>query len=632
MPLVTLQDVSLRFRGPRVLDGVQLQIDRGERLCLLGRNGEGKSTLLRLIQGDLEPDEGQVVRQQGLVTTMLIQEVPRDLPGTVFEAVSAVRGPQGRPLADYEVERVLSRMGLQPDVQLAVLSAGMKRRVLLARALAAEPDVLLLDEPTNHLDLDAITWLEEFLLRFAGTLLMVTHDRVFLRKLATRIIELDRGLLTSWSCGYDTFLARKQAALEAEAVQRALFDKRLAQEEVWIRRKIEARRTRNQGRVRSLLAMREVRRQRRDRPGAVKVQLQEAERSGRLVIEAKGVAHRFGDCTILNDFSTLVMRGDRVGIIGPNGSGKTTLLRILLGELEPTAGVVRRGTNLEPVYFDQLHAQLDDEKTIQENVSGGSDAVVINGQRRHIIGYLEDFLFTPEQARSPVARLSGGERNRVLLARLFTKPSNLLVLDKPTNNLDIETIELLEDLLLEYTGTLLLVSHDREFLNQVVTSTLVLEGAGEVHEYAGGYDDWLLSVARRKPAGPSDASAGKRETEASRSDKNTTAQRRLKYAERLELDALPAKIEALEKDLELAAPDDGRSGLLPAGPPADRRGQGPPGGPGATTPRGLHPLGAPGVVGGRVRIGKSMSVAFRSEAVNLCGVGFSPPHSAVGAG
>jgi ATP-binding cassette subfamily F protein uup len=350
--------------------------------------------------------------------------------------------------------------------------------VLLARALAAEPDVLLLDEPTNHLDLDAITWLEEFLLRFAGTLLMVTHDRVFLRKLATRIIELDRGLLTSWSCDYDTFLVRKQAALEAEAVQRALFDKRLAQEEVWIRRKIEARRTRNQGRVRSLLAMREVRRQRRDRPGAVKAQLQEAERSGRLVIEAKGVSHRFGEHIILQDFSTLVMRGDRVGIIGPNGSGKTTLLRILLGELEPTAGAVRRGTNLEPVYFDQLHAQLDDEKSVQENVAGGSDAVVINGQRRHIIGYLEDFLFTPEQTRSPVARLSGGERNRVLLARLFTKPSNLLVLDEPTNNLDIETIELLEDLLLDYSGTLLLVSHDREFLNQVVTSTLVATTTG----------------------------------------------------------------------------------------------------------------------------------------------------------
>ncbi len=432
--------------------------------------------MLRLIQGELEPDEGQVVRQQGLVTAMLIQEVPRDLAGTVFDAVSAGRQPGHRPLGDYRVEAVLSRMGLEGDTQLAVLSAGMKRRVLLARALAAEPDVLLLDEPTNHLDLDAITWLEEFLLRFAGTLLMVTHDRVFLRKLATRIIELDRGLLTSWSCDYDTFLARKQAALEAEAVQRALFDKRLAQEEVWIRRKIEARRTRNQGRVRSLLAMREVRRQRRDRPGTVKVQLQEAERSGRLVIEAKGVSHRFGERTILNDFSTLIMRGDRVGIIGPNGSGKTTLLRILLGELEPTSGAVRRGTNLEPVYFDQLHAQLEDEKTIQENVAGGSDAVVINGQRRHIIGYLEDFLFTPEQARSPVARLSGGERNRVLLARLFTKPSNLLVLDEPTNNLDIETIELLEDLLLEYSGTLLLVSHDREFLNHAVTSTLVSGG------------------------------------------------------------------------------------------------------------------------------------------------------------
>jgi ATP-binding cassette subfamily F protein uup len=550
MPLVTLQDVSLRFRGPRVLDGVQLQIDRGERLCILGRNGEGKSTLLRLIQGELEPDEGQVARQQELVTAMLVQEVPGDLAGTVFDCVSAGRRPGHHLLGDYRVEKVLSRMGLDPGAQLAVLSAGMKRRVLLARALAAEPDVLLLDEPTNHLDLDAITWLEDFLLRFAVTLVMVTHDRVLLRKLATRIIELDRGLLTSWSCDYDAFLARKQAALEAEAAQRALLDKKLAQEEVWIRRKIEARRTRNQGRVRSLLAMREVRSQRRDRPGNVKVQLQEAERSGRLVMEAKGVSHRFGDRVILSDFSTLVMRGDRVGIIGPNGSGKTTLLRILLGELEPTSGTVRRGTNLEPAYFDQLHAQLDGEKTIQENVAGGSDAVVINGQRRHIIGYLEDFLFTPEQVRSPVARLSGGERNRVLLARLFTKPSNLLVLDEPTNNLDIETLELLEDLLLEYSGTLLLVSHDREFLNHVVTSTLVLEGAGEVHEYAGGYDDWLL---QRRPteaaASPAEASTTKRETERSRTTTKPPGPRRLKYAERTELDALPAKIETLEKDL-----------------------------------------------------------------------------------
>jgi ATP-binding cassette subfamily F protein uup len=576
MPLVSLQDVSLRFRGPRVLDGVQLQIDPGERLCILGRNGEGKSTLLRLIQGELEPDEGQVVRQQELVTAMLVQEVPGDLSGTVFDCVSAGRRPEHRLSGDYRVEKVLSRMDLDPQAQLAVLSAGMKRRVLLARALAAEPDVLLLDEPTNHLDLDAITWLEDFLLRFQGTLAMVTHDRVLLRKLATRIIELDRGLLTSWSCDYDAFLVRKQAALEAETAQRALFDKRLAQEEVWIRRKIEARRTRNQGRVRSLLAMREIRRQRRDRPGTIKAQLQEAERSGRLVIEAKGVFHRFGDRTILNDFSTLVMRGDRVGIIGPNGSGKTTLLRILLGELEPTSGAVRRGTNLEPAYFDQLHAQLDGEKTIHENVAGGSDAVVINGQRRHIIGYLEDFLFTPEQARSPVARLSGGERNRVLLARLFTKPSNLLVLDEPTNNLDIETLELLEDLLLEYSGTLLLVSHDREFLNHVVTSTLVLEGAGEVHEYAGGYDDWLvqragkrgqapfagtaLRVLRTKGAsplfppsepatGPAEASTAKRETERSRATAKPPGPRRLKYAERLELDSLPAKIEALEKDL-----------------------------------------------------------------------------------
>ena len=570
-----------------MLDRVQLQLDPGERVCLLGRNGEGKSTLLRVILGELETDEGEIVRQQGLVTAMLVQEVPRDLSGTVFDEVSAGLGSRGQLLADFHhtsvrfaaeggdalqrqldqlqqaldstggwqihqrVEKILTRMSLDPEAEVSVLSAGLKRRVLLAKALAAEPDILLLDEPTNHLDIDAIVWLEEFFLRHGGTILFVTHDRVFLRKLATRIIELDRGSLTSWACDYDTFVQRKEALLEAEAAQRAQFDKRLAQEEVWIRRKIEARRTRNMGRVRSLLQMRETRQNRRDRPGAVRMQIQDAERSGRLVFEAKGVSHAFGDRPIVRDFSTLIMRGDRVGIIGPNGSGKTTLLRILLGELTPNEGAVRQGTNLEVTYFDQLHAQLDDEKTILENVAGGADQVIINGMRRHIIGYLEDFLFTPEQARSPVARLSGGERNRVLLARLFTQPSNLLVLDEPTNNLDIETLDLLEEMLLEYAGTMLLVSHDREFLNHVVTSTLVLEGAGEIHEYAGGYDDWLL---QRKPPEPIETITPPSVKDAAKPSKpepspKPSRPRRLKYDERRELEALPTRIETLEQEI-----------------------------------------------------------------------------------
>jgi len=568
----------LDFRGPLVLDQANLTLEPGERVCLLGRNGTGKSTLLRLIQGEIEPPRGEIARQQGLVTALLPQEVPQGLSGTIFDEVARGLGPQAALLADYhhvahrlalaesdelqtrldriqhaleiqggwsmnqQVEAILSRMSLEPESNVADLSAGMKRRVLMARALVRSPDILLLDEPTNHLDMDAIRWLEEFLLRSSATILFVTHDRAFLRKLATRIIELDRGQLTSWSCDYETYLQRKETALEAEGRQRAEFDKKLAREEVWIRTGIQARRTRNEGRVRALEKLRNVRGARRDQPGEVRLEIQEAERSGRLVIEAKNISFGYGARPIIGNCSTMIMRGDRVGLIGPNGSGKTTLLRLLLGQLQPQTGTIRHGTNLDVAYFDQLHAQLDDAKTIRDNICDGAETVEINGRRRHIIGYLEDFLFTSEQAAEPVSRLSGGERNRLLLARLLTKPSNVLVMDEPTNDLDIETLELLEELLVEYPGTLLLVSHDREFLNNVVTSTLVLEGEGRVKEYAGAYDDWLRQ--RQVEPAPEKAEPSKERTKPATLPK--ARPRRLTYAEQRELEALPERIGALE--------------------------------------------------------------------------------------
>jgi ATP-binding cassette subfamily F protein uup len=580
MPLIALADVNLGFRGPLVLDQANLTIEPGERVCLLGRNGTGKTTLLRLLDGTLEPDRGEVIRQQGLRTAMLPQEVPRELQGSVFDEVARGLGPTVELLAEYhrlaarlaseksdqlraelgriqhaleidggwrmhqEVESVLSRMGLRADADVAALSTGMKRRVLLARAVVGSPDLLLLDEPTNHLDIDAIRWLEDFLLRYAGTLLFVTHDRALLRKVATRILELDRGRLTSWSCDYATYLDRKAAALEAEAQQNAEFDKKLAKEEVWIRTGIQARRTRNEGRVRALEALRELRRARRERTGDVKMEIQEGQRTGRLVIEAKGLAFGYGGPAVVRDFSTMIVRGDRVGVIGPNGSGKTTLLRLLLGDLQPQSGTVRHGTNLEIAYFDQLHAQLDEAKSVRENIGNGSDMVAVNGRTRHVIGYLEDFLFTPEQAGGPVARLSGGERNRLLLARLLARPSNVLVMDEPTNDLDLETLELLEDLLSQYPGTLLLVSHDREFLNNVVTSTLVLEGDGRVKEYAGGYDEWLRQRLPEEPPAekPPAARPQPRPSPPPRA-------RRLTYNQQRELEALPQRIEVLEAEL-----------------------------------------------------------------------------------
>jgi len=581
MALLNLRDVSIGFSGPPLLDSASLTIEPSERVGLVGRNGEGKSTLLRIIHGRVEPDRGQIVRSQGVTTAMLDQVVPRRLAGTIFDLVAEGLGSHAQLLAEYhrishrvaveggdalqreldrlghaletgggwqahlKVDAVLSRMELDPDAQFETLSAGMKRRVLLARALVAQPDVLLLDEPTNHLDIDAITWMEDTLLRHDGALVFVTHDRVFLRKLATRIVDLDRGRLTSWACDYPTYLKRKAAWLEAEAGQRALFDKRLAAEEAWIRQGIKARRTRNEGRVTALKEMRNQRRARREQPGVARMQLQEAQRSGRMVIEAKNVTFGYDDRPLVRNLSTLVIRGDRVGIIGPNGSGKTTLLKLLLKELHPTDGRIRHGTQLQVGYFDQLHAQLDEEKTVQENVSPGSDSVMINGKKKHILGYLQDFLFSPERARSPVKQLSGGERNRLLLARLFTKPSNLLVMDEPTNDLDAETLELMEELLLEYSGTILLVSHDREFLNNVVTSTLVMEGDGQVKEYAGGYDDWLV---QRKPAPI--RQTGKPPSKAAKARPAKDRPRGLTYDQKRELESLPAKIEGLESQQE----------------------------------------------------------------------------------
>ncbi len=580
MVRLALRDVTLGFRGPALLDHVDLTLKAGERVCLLGRNGSGKTSLLRLLHGDLEPDGGEIVRQQGLSVAMLPQEVPRGLSGCVFDEVARGLGARGRRVAQYheasrrlardpsperaaeldriqhaleveggwtmhrEVEAVLDRLALEPDAEVTHLSAGVTRRVLLARALVGHPDLLLLDEPTNHLDIETINGIEELLLRYEGTILFVTHDRRFLRRLATRILELDRGRLSSWSCDYSTYLERKEAELIAEERQRAEFDKRLAAEETWLRTGIKARRSRNEGRVRALERLREVRRERRDQPGAVRAQVQETEKSGRLVIEAKQVTFGYGGPPIVADFSTAIMRGDRVGFIGPNGAGKTTLLRLLLGELRPQAGSVRHGTNLDIAYFDQLHRALDETKSVRENVRDGADTVTVNGKTRHVLGYLADFLFTPEQAAAPVARLSGGERNRLLLARLFTQPSNLLVIDEPTNDLDLETLEVLEGLLMEYPGTLLLVSHDREFLNNVVTGTLALEGEGRVGEYAGGYDDYL----RQRPAPPPPPAEPAAKAAPPRKPPRAAVPR-LTYRQQQELEALPEQIEVLETEV-----------------------------------------------------------------------------------
>ncbi len=558
MSLVTIRDLSIGFRGPLLLDSVDCQIEPGQRIGLLGRNGAGKTTLMNLVMGVIQPDHGAVVIAAGKHVAKLSQDVPQNVTAAIKEVVAEGLREIELPEEDQwklqnDVEQILSRMGLDGEARFETLSSGMKRRVLLAQALVSKPDLLLLDEPTNHLDIDAIDWLENFLLKFNASLIFVTHDRMFLRKLATRIWEIDRGRIFDWSCDYDTFLKRKEQALAAEEKQNALFDKRLAEEEVWIRKGIKARRTRNEGRVRALKAMRSERSDRRGHVGTANLRIQEAERSGNLVIELDDVSFSYEGHPIFENFTTEIMRKDKVGIIGRNGVGKTTLLKVLLGELKPTDGRVKLGTNLQIAYFDQLRGQLDEELTVQENVGDGSDSIMINGAKKHVLGYLQDFLFAPERARTQIKFLSGGERNRILLAKLFAKPANVIVLDEPTNDLDAETLELLEEKLADYSGTVLMVSHDRAFLNNVVTSTIVFEPQG-LREYVGGFDDWQRQVQQREASksGSEKDTKGTRKVPILPESKNARNQgeldkpRKLKFKEKQELEKLPARIEELE--------------------------------------------------------------------------------------
>ena len=609
VPLLTLDRVSLAFGHLPLLDGVSAQVEPRERVCVLGRNGSGKSTLLRVLSGEQQPDAGSVWRQPNLRAARLDQDVPLaehlpvfdvvaqglgDLRGLVMAyhqaAVAVAEHPSpaaldalGRRQHELEerdgwrieqrVELVLSRLSLPADAIVDTLSGGWRRRVLLARALVAQPDLLLLDEPTNHLDIDAIVWLEHFLADYPGAVVFVTHDRAFLQRLATRIVELDRGRLTSWPGDYATFLRKKDEWLANEAILQEKFDKKLAAEEAWVRQGIKARRTRNEGRVRALEAMRKERAARREPPGTMRLQAGAADPSGRLVFEARQVAKAFDGMPVITSFSTRIMRGDRVGLIGPNGAGKTTLLRLLLGELAPDAGEVRAGANVQVAYYDQQREQLDPEATVVDTVGEGNTTVTINGRPRHVNGYLADFLFPPERARSPVKSLSGGERNRLLLARLFTRPANVLILDEPTNDLDLESLELLEAELAEFAGTLLLVSHDRQFLDNAVTSTLVFEGGGRVQEYVGGYQDWLrqreaaraadIDTAAPAPAGPRRRS--KAEYAPPQTGRAPLARRRLTFNEQREFAALPARIDALEAEVRaltdaIAGPDFYREG------------------------------------------------------------------------
>ncbi len=550
MPLLNITELSYHLRGKALLDAVSCRVEPRERIGLLGRNGAGKTTFMRLLCGEIEGDGGTLAFTPGSRVARLPQEVPLDLAGPVTEIVRQgfdVHSREPEWQEEQRAEQIIQMMELDPEAAFERLSSGMKRRVLLARAIVSRPDMLLLDEPTNHLDLDSIQWLETFLGRWDGALIFVTHDRQFLRRLATRIMEIDRGKLFDWSCDYDTFLVRKEAALAVEDKQNALFDKRLAIEEVWIRQGVKARRVRNEGRVKALEKLRIVRSDRRDRVGKVRLEIQEAERSGALVADLKAVSFSYADRTIVDTFSTTVMRGDKIGIIGRNGAGKTTLLRLILGELEPTSGKVRLGSNLQIAYFDQLRQTLNEDETVQQSVGDGSDTITVNGVDKHVIGYLQDFLFAPDRARTPIKYLSGGERNRVLLARLFSKPANILVLDEPTNDLDMETLELLEERLVDFNGTVLTVSHDREFLNHVVTSTIVFED-DSVREYVGGYDDWIRQRALATEAEVSTkATAG---TPISGIYPTPVARaRKLSFKEQRELEALPVLIETLEVEI-----------------------------------------------------------------------------------
>ncbi len=545
-----LNAVRFGYGGHLLLDGVDLQIEKGERIGLLGRNGQGKSTLLKVIQGVLELDGGDISRRQGLVVAGLQQEVPKDFEGTVLDQLESVLSKadlEGGWEAQMRIDQAVSELGLERGALAQSLSAGMKRRVLLARALVMDPDLLMLDEPTNHLDIEAILRLEERLLKRSGSLVFVTHDRAFLRRVATRILDLDRGTLRSYDCDYATYLVRKQAVLEAEAKEHAAFDKKLAKEEAWIRRGIRARRTRNMGRVRALEALRIEHGQRRETVGQVKAELQAADRTGRVVVRAKRISFSYGDKSVIRDFSTEIQIGDRVGLIGPNGVGKTTLLSLLFGDLEPDSGEVEHGTRLEVARFDQLHSVLDDNKSVMENVCADGDMITVGDRQRHVLGYLQDFLFSPEQARGPLWALSGGERNRVQLARILARPCNVLILDEPTNDLDVETLELLEDMLVDYPGTILLVSHDREFVDNVVTSNLVFDVDGRITEYVGGDASWQDQArARAKPV-KEDSRTQPQDEARARAPRPERA-RRLTYKEQKELDALPALIENLESE------------------------------------------------------------------------------------
>jgi ATP-binding cassette subfamily F protein uup len=581
MALVTLQDIYLSYGQPPLIDQVNMSIERGERVCLIGRNGAGKSTLLNILTGKIIPDDGVVKYTDGVRIAQLEQAVPQNTKGSVFDVIAQGLGSEGRLAQNYHrlsvevannptdknmsaleacqteldlvdgwdvnqrVEAIITKMGLNPDTEIANLSGGYKRRVLLARALVSEPHLLVLDEPTNHLDIEAIQWLESFLNKWEGALLFISHDRQFMDNLATRFIEIDRGKLMEFNCNYSTYLKRKKEMLEIEEKHNALFDKRLSQEEAWIREGIKARRTRNEGRVRALEAMRIEYAERRKHQGKAKLNVQQAEKSGKIVIDAKRINYAFnGDKSqtpIVKDFSLRIQRGDKIGLIGGNGCGKTTLIKLLQGELEPNSGKIKIGTNLSVAYFDQYRSALNEEKTVQDNVSGGRDMLDIGGKSRHVVSYLRDFLFTPERCRQPVKVLSGGERNRLLLAKLFTKPSNMLILDEPTNDLDIDTLDLLEELLIDYQGTVILVSHDRAFINNVVTSTLAFEGKGAINQYIGGYNDWLRQRAKQL-----DLSNKPKKIDTRVKQKPT----KLSYKDQRELDNLPDQIDVLETQIE----------------------------------------------------------------------------------
>ncbi len=591
MALLALQNISLSFGGPALLDGVNLTVEARERICLIGRNGAGKSTLMKVINGQIKADSGEKIVEGGAIITQLEQEVPRDMSGSVYEVVASGLQELGDLLTQYHqlnerddigsdswlsrmgqiqheleanngwhfqvnIDKVISLLKLNPEADFSKLSGGIKRRVLLARALVQEPDILLLDEPTNHLDINAILWLEEFLKNnYKGSLIFITHDRAFLKSLATRIIELDRGKATSWPGDYANFLRRKEEALHAEELENKRFDKKLAQEEIWIRQGVKARRTRNEGRVRALEKMRKERSNRRVQQGSAVLRIDSGERTGKRVVEVENLSYTLPNGRILIDnLSLLIQRGDKIGLIGPNGVGKSTLLRVLLGEIKADSGKLIQGTNVQVAYFDQLRSQLDETKTVKDNLDNGADRITINGESKHVISYLQDFLFTPQRVNSPVKSLSGGERNRLLLAKLFIKPANVLVLDEPTNDLDVDTLELLEELLLGYKGTVLLVSHDRAFINNIVTSCLVFKGKGEIDEFIGSYDDWQ---ALNPSAGLGDES-NKKTTKSKPKKEKTIKQtsvtpvsniKKLSYNEKRELEQLPKEIEALEEEI-----------------------------------------------------------------------------------